>query len=109
MKINMKTLETENILIWNSPKFYSKLDESIFFEWVKKIDCIDAIKKEDGNFLFYIAADELHDYSLDDLLALFYRYKVPMKQLRRYLTEDNRKWFKDNKIAYWHKKVFGGK
>lgn len=104
--MKMKTRD-ENILIWKKPKFYSKLDQDAFLEWSKKIECIEAIKNAEQSIYLYIACKELHDHDLRDLLALFYRYKISMKQLRRYLTKQNKYWFYDNKIAYWHKKVFG--
>jgi hypothetical protein len=95
----------KNILTWKNINFYSPLDEVVFFEWIKKIDCIDDIKRENNSLFFYIASDEIHDYNLRDLLALFFRYHIDMKQLKRFLMPENKKWFK-NKIAYWHDKVF---
>jgi hypothetical protein len=43
---------------------------------------------------------------LRELLALFYRYKIEMSQFSVFLSEKNKKWFYDNKQAYWYKKVF---
>ena len=54
----------------------------------------------------YIASGSLHDTDLRDLLGLFYRYKIDMKQLRIFLNDDNKDWFYGNKKAYWHKKIF---
>lgn len=95
------------ILECKSVKFYSHKDEDAFFEWIKKIECIDDYWGEGRILYLEIVCAELHDHDLIELLALFYRYKVDMKQLKRFLTDDNKKWFYDNKRAYWHKKVFG--
>lgn len=79
----------------------------LFFYWIKKIDCIDEISAAGDELYLHICADEIHDYDLDDLIGLFYRYNIDMKQLKRFLTENNKKWFYDNEKAFWHKKVFG--
>lgn len=96
----------KNILICTSIIYYSRKDEDAFFEWIKKIDCIDDISGEGENLYLHIAADDIHDHDLRDLLALFYRYNVEMSQLVRFLTKTNKSWFYDNKTAFWHKKVF---
>ena len=95
-----------NILICESIKYYSQNDEENFFQWLKKINCIDKIVGVGYELHLYIASDNLHDHDLRDLLALFYRYKLNMKQLRRFLNKDNKQWFFENNKAYWHKQVF---
>ena len=103
----MKNLKkNENVLICKKVKYYSRKDEDAFFEWIKKIDCIDNFIGSGNELYLYISSHDLHDYDLRDLLALFYRYKIDMKQLRVFLNKDNRDWFYENKKAYWHKKIF---
>lgn len=97
----------KNILICKEVRFYSPNDEAAFFEWLSKNDCIDDVEGVGDEIHLTIAADELHDHDLRDLLALFYRYNVDMKQLKRFLSSDNEKWFFGNRIAYWHTRVFG--
>jgi hypothetical protein len=101
-----KNLE-ENILICKGVRFYASKDEDAFFDWIKKIDCIEKTSAAGRELYLHICADDIHDYDLRDLIGLFYRYKIDMKQLKRFLTQDNKKWFFDNKKAFWHKKVFG--
>ena len=96
-----------NILIGKSIKYYSHKDEDAFFEWINKIDCIDKAVGEGRELHLYIADNVLQDHDLRDLLALFYRYKLDMKQLERFLNKDNKLWFFDNYKAYWHRRVFG--
>lgn len=98
----------ENILVCKDIKYYSRKDEDAFFEWLKKIDCVDDFMGEGNELHLYIAADDLHDHDLRDLLAIFYRYNIDMKQLAQYLTPDNESWFKDPK-KYWYAKVFDAK
>ena len=102
-KVNVE----ENILTCTAVKFYCLKDEDAFFEWIKKIDCIDKFSAAGRELYLHIAADDIHEYDLRDLLGLFYRYHIDMKQLARFLTDENKRWFYDNKKAFWHKKVFG--
>lgn len=84
--------------------FYSNLDEAVFFEWIKKISSIQDCKG---------VADELHldvkvamsDDALRNLIALFARYAIEMNDLKQFVTDENRQWFK-NKQAYWYSNVF---
>ena len=99
----------ENILNCKSVKFYSRKDEDVFFEWIQKIDCIDKTSAYLNMLYLHIASNELHDSDLRDLLALFFRYHIDMKQLKQFLTDDNKKWFFGNPKGYWHKQVFGSK
>ena len=93
-------------LLCKQVKFYARKDEDAFFEWIEKIECIDHTSGAGDELYLHIASDQLHDQDLRDLLALFFRYQIDMRQLSRYLCDDNKKWFYDNKQAYWHKKVF---
>ena len=96
----------ENILLCKGVIFYALKDEDAFFEWIKKIECIEKFHGVGDELYLYIRSNKIDDLNLDDLLGLFYRYKIDMKQLARFLNEDNKEWFYDNKKAYWHKKVF---
>lgn len=96
----------ENILICKSVRYFCNKDEDAFFEWIKKINCIAKISGAGRELYLHIRTDKIQDQDLDDLIGLFYRYKVDMKQLARFLTDDNKSWFFDNKKAFWHKKVF---
>jgi hypothetical protein len=100
----MKT--KENILICKSPRFFCYKDEEAFFEWIKKIKAITNISGQGRELYLYLAEEMLNDQDLDDVIGLFYRYKIDMHQLSRFLTDENKEWFYDNKKAFWHKKVF---
>src|SRR5205823_3117186 len=79
IKRNIVTEKNENYLICKKVNFYSRKDEDLFFEWIKKIDCIDSFKGISDALYLYIACNDLHDHDLRELLALFYRYKINMK------------------------------
>ena len=99
--------EKENILVCKSVTYYCNKDEEAFFEKNKKINCIEKISGLGRELYLHISSDDINDQDLDDLIGLFYRYKIDMKQLARFLTNDNKNWFYDNKKAFWYKKVFG--
>jgi len=92
------------VLICKQIWFYSPGDERAFFGFAERIK---GIRKIEG------IRDEIHlhfsmrlsDASLRDLLALFYRYKIAMRQLSQFETARNRAWFCDRQ-EYWFKKVF---
>ncbi len=100
-----KINKAENVLICKV-KFNSSLEKDIFFQWISKVDCIDKSLIQSDQINLYIAADDIHDHDLDNLMGLFYRFDIEMTQLARFLTDHNKKWFYDNKMAFWHKKIF---
>jgi len=96
----------ETMLICTSVKYYCHKDEDAFFEWIKKIDCIDSFYGSGRDLYLELLGYDIPDENLQDIIALFYRYNVDMKQLKKCLTDSNKKWFFDNKKAFWHEKVF---
>lgn len=97
----------KTVLVCKRVIFYSQTDEDAFFEWIGKTDCIENFYGEGDRLYLELVSDDLYDHNIRDLLALFYRYSVDMKQLKRFLNKENKDWFFDNKKAYWHKQVFG--
>lgn len=102
----MKKNKKKPVLVCEGVRFFCNKDEDAFFEWIKKIDCIEKISAKGRKLYLYIASNNIPDQNLDDLLGLFHRYKINMKQLRKFLTQNNKEWFYDNKKTFWHKKVF---
>lgn len=103
----MKKMNKKNIiLVCTAVKFYCLKDEDAFFEWIKKINCIEKISALGRELYLHIVDDEIDDQDLDDLIGLFYRYNIEMTQLARFLTDENKNWFYENKKAFWYKKVF---
>src|SRR6185436_8375901 len=92
----------DNVLVCKRVTFYASKDEDAFFEWIKKIDCIENFFGRGDELYLELASADIHDYNLRDLLGLFYRYNVDMKQLKRFLNKENKSWFFDNKKSYWH-------
>lgn len=87
--------------------FSSSFDESAFFEWISRIDCIEGLSAVQEDVFLHIVSDDLHDDDLSELIALFNRYHIDMSQLRQFLNSNNRNWFfeRDPK-GFWHKLIF---
>ncbi len=72
----------------------------------KKIKVITPVSGKGRGLYIHLAEETLNDQDLDDVIGLFYRYKIDMQEVSRFLTDENKEWFYDNKKAFWHKKVF---
>ncbi|MGA9530667.1 MAG: hypothetical protein WBQ73_02140 [Candidatus Babeliales bacterium] len=97
---------SDNILVCETVKFYCYKDEEAFFDWIKKIECISQFSGKGKTLYLHITTNPITDQDLDDLIGLFCRYNIDMKQLARFLTNKNKTWFYDNKKAFWYQKVF---
>jgi hypothetical protein len=85
-------------------RYYSQLDEDSFFEWVQKIPCVTSI----AGGVIHVKSTRISESNLRDLIAIMFRYKLPMSQLQQFCNAKNEHWFKAPS-AFWHKPVFGSK
>jgi len=91
------------IKIDTSPiRYFSSLDEKSFFEWAQSIPCVASV---DGGFL-HIRSKRISAQNLRDLIAIMYRYELPMSQLQQFCSSSNEQWFKSSN-KFWFKSVFG--
>jgi len=88
--------------------YHSTIDEDLFFEWISKISSIIKFDGVGDELYLYFNTTRISDGDLRELLALFYRYKIDMKQLAVFLNKKNQSWFFENRKAYWYRRVFGG-
>ena len=82
--------------------FGSQLDEKHLFSWASAIPCV--VRWEQDTLV--VRSSRISEENLRELLALFWRYKIPMAQLAQFRSKKNMTWFASPK-AYWHEKVFG--
>lgn len=82
--------------------FGSQLDEKHLFAWALEISGV--VRWEQDTLV--VRSQRISQESLRGLLALFYRYNIPMKQLVQFRNSSNEGWFAAPH-TYWHKKVFG--
>ena len=79
----------------------------MFFDALKKISGVKNIRGQGWDLLFTVPS-KVSEKTLRELLGLFFRYKVDMRQLAQFTTEKNKAWFESPK-AYWFAKVFNKK
>jgi hypothetical protein len=82
--------------------FGSQLDERYLFEWAMQIS--GAVRWEQDTLV--LKSLDVSQATLRDLLALFSRYQIPMKQLAQFRNPKNEGWFAAPQ-TYWHTQVFG--
>lgn len=82
--------------------FGSQLDERHLFEWAMQISGVIRWEKD----TLVVKSLNLSQASLRELLALFIRYHIPMKQLAQFRNARNEEWFSAPQM-YWHAHVFG--
>lgn len=83
-------------------QFFSQLDEKHLFEWAREIPCV--VRWEQDTLV--VKSKRINEASLRDLVALFWRYKIPMTQLAQFRNTANESWFAAPAM-YWHAAVFG--
>lgn len=88
------------ILVCKRVKFFASHDEDAFFEWMKKLSCIiDFIGDRDVLYI-YITNKKISDTELRSLIAMYRRYKMPLKQLEPLINDKNRDLFEWCKTGF---------
>lgn len=86
-------------------RFYSEIDNEIFFEWVNKISAIKKIYHRGNAIGLWVPTNRISRADLREILALFTRYNVNMYQCRRFLTKKNTRWF-SSVCRDWFRNIF---
>lgn len=87
--------------------FYSQHDEACFFAWAEAIPAISSVSGRGQSVLLTVKSKSISDRSLRELLALFQRYKISMRQLAQFRSLKNQAWFAVPD-KFWSKSVFAG-
>ena len=90
----------------HSVVYYSEIDEDLFFEWLRRIRCIERVYGEGRDLYIELKDTDVEDGHVVELIAVFYRYRIDMRQLASLLTNTNAHWFK-NEEKFWYELVFG--
>jgi len=86
-------------------RFFSQNDESAFFDWLKKIDCIEKYEGRGEMIYLTVSTKAMTEDYLRELLSVFRRYEISMRQLSIFDRKQFSTWFRD-KRAYWYVSVF---
>lgn len=92
-------------LLVESPVFYSGVDEDVFFAWIERIEPVGEVRGEGRLLRLKVAAAQLDEDSFRELIAIFKRYALDMKELAKLDLPAFTQWFRNPK-AYWHEQVF---
>ena len=87
-------------------RFFSQGDEAAFFSWLGKLDCVERYEGRGLTLFISVDAAAVDEDGLRELLALFRRYGVELKQLSAFDRSPFADWFRSEQ-AYWHKEIFG--
>ncbi|PVZ71810.1 hypothetical protein [Pelagibaculum spongiae] len=90
-------------LIFDSVSYLSQGDETAFFNWLNSIESVTKVEGFGTELEVTVSSNHISDEELRDLIAIFTRYGIELKQLRVFEGPENMKWFTQNKVAYWHK------
>ena len=99
--VQMVELECKNVV------FYSPQDESAFFAWAEHIPAVMGVVGRGQSLILTVKSKRIPDSSLRELLSLFRRYRVSMRQLAVFRNTANEAWFASPE-AYWCEDIFGG-
>ncbi len=86
-------MDKKIMLICTPLRFYTHEDEELFFNWIKKIKCIEKFKGVGVALNLYVTSKDLSDNEVLNLIGLFDRYKFDIKQLEIFKNENNKNWF----------------
>jgi hypothetical protein len=86
--------------------FYSEQDEATFFSWAQSISAIRSVTGRGSSIILSLKPRVVSDRSLREIVALFQRYHVSMKQLGQFKSPQNKIWFAVPNM-FWYKSVFG--
>lgn len=90
-----------NYIVCKKVCFYSQKDEDMFFLWIKSIACIEKFEGAGDELYLDLIPGELNYEDMRDLIALLYRYKIKMDQLKPFINENNKAAVKP-----WKKQIY---
>ena len=89
-------------------RFLSARDEAAFFDWAAKLHFVKSVVGKLDHIDFEVAPTPLSDENLRELIALFTRYRIDLRQLLIFETPRNKGWLSDRR-AYWHADMYAKK
>ena len=86
--------------------YYSRGDEDAFFEWLKRIKCVTKFEGSGTELRIHVRSKRISNQCLNELIGIFKRYTISMRQLAQFENESNRTWLR-NPDFFWHREMFG--
>jgi len=85
--------------------FYSQGDERRFFEGLNEIEAIKSVNGVGVNLIVSIEMRLLNKEALRELMALLWRYGIPLAPLYQLAERKKYAWLNDER-GYWHQSLF---
>jgi len=85
--------------------YYSPKDEEAFFGWLQSIAGVVKVAGTHAGLEVTLRSKRLSETALRNLIAIHFRYGLPMRELAQFETPQNSSWFRSPQ-AYWYAKVF---
>jgi len=96
---SMLKLEIESL------RFYSRLDEDAFFARLSKTSGVVSVEGFLRMINVSVDPSAVDEDAMRELISLFQRYGIDMRQLRELETEEFSSWMR-NRSAYWFKSMY---
>jgi hypothetical protein len=87
-------------------RFFSQGDESAFFAWLDKLPIVERYEGRGSTLYLLVRSEAVDESGLRELLALFTRYRIGLRQLLALDREEFADWFRNEK-AYRYEEIFG--
>jgi hypothetical protein len=87
-------------------RFFSQGDESAFFAWLDKLPFVERYQGRGRILYISVNSAAVDENGLREMLALFRRYGIELKQLAVFDREEFADWFRYPQ-AYWYRDIFG--
>jgi hypothetical protein len=88
-------MKKQIILVCTPLLFCTPNDESLFFEWLKKIKCIEKCIGVGNELHLYILSKKIKNNDLLELMGVFRRYNFDLNQLKIFMNSKNKKWLEE--------------
>ena len=89
-----------------SVKFYSNKDEDDFFAWLQSIPSVVEVEGRGRSLYAFVNEAALSMDDAREFAALFYRYRISLKELAKFGSGPIAAEF-NNPKGYWYTDVFG--
>jgi hypothetical protein len=89
----------------DSLRFYSRLDEDAFFSRLNQIPGVVSVEGFLRTINVSVDPSAVDDEGMRELISLFQRYGIDMRQLRELETEEFSPWMR-NRSGYWFKSMY---
>jgi hypothetical protein len=93
------------VLTFELSSFYSRGDERRLFQGFKEIAAIREVKGAGRELMLEIQLSSLSSEALRELLALLWRYGIPLAPLHAFAEKKKFGWLNDAQ-GYWHRDMF---